>query len=48
MRAISGALPTWQLVGGVFSSSGDVTLGQGFWSGATPAYNIYLPLVIRD
>jgi hypothetical protein len=25
----------------------DVTLGQGFWCGTTPAYNIYLPLVIR-
>jgi hypothetical protein len=29
-------------------SAGDVTLGQGFWHGATPGYNIYLPLVIRD
>ena len=29
-------------------SGGDVTLGQGFWGGATPGYNIYLPLVIRD
>jgi len=29
-------------------SGGDVTLGQGFWhGGATPGYNIYLPLVIR-
>ena len=28
-------------------SGGDVTLGQGFWCGATPGYNIYLPLVIR-
>ena len=28
-------------------SGGDVTLGQGFWYGATPGYNIYLPLVIR-
>ena len=28
-------------------SGGDVTLGQGFWRGATPGYNIYLPLVIR-
>jgi len=29
-------------------SSGDVTLGQGFWrGGAAPGYNIYLPLVIR-
>jgi hypothetical protein len=27
---------------------GDVTLGQGFWGGATPGYNVYLPLVIRD
>jgi hypothetical protein len=29
-------------------SAGDVTLGQGFWGGATPGYNIYLPLVMRD
>jgi hypothetical protein len=29
-------------------SGGSVTLGQGFWGGATPGYNIYLPLVIRD
>jgi hypothetical protein len=29
-------------------SGGGVTLGQGFWGGATPGYNIYLPLVIRD
>jgi hypothetical protein len=29
-------------------SAGDVTLGQGFWHSATPGYNIYLPLVIRD
>jgi hypothetical protein len=29
-------------------SGGDVTLGQGFWGGATPGYNVYLPLVIRD
>jgi hypothetical protein len=28
-------------------SGGDVTLMQGFWCGATPGYNIYLPLVIR-
>ena len=34
------------VVGGV--SGGNVTLGQGFWGGATPGYNIYLPLVIRD
>jgi hypothetical protein len=34
------------VVGGV--SRGDVTLGQGFWGGATPGYNIYLPLVTRD
>ena len=27
---------------------GDVTLGQGFWGGAAPGYNVYLPLVIRD
>jgi hypothetical protein len=36
------------VVGVVTSSGGDVTLGQGFWHGATPGYNIYLPLVIRD
>ena len=29
-------------------SGGNVTLGQGFWGGTTPGYNIYLPLVIRD
>jgi len=34
------------VVGGV--SGGDVTVGQGFWGGATPGYNVYLPLVIRD
>jgi hypothetical protein len=34
------------VVGGV--SGGDVTLGQGFWGGTTPGYNIHLPLVIRD
>ena len=28
-------------------SGGDVTLGQGFWCGAIPGYNIFLPLVIR-
>ena len=28
-------------------SGGDVTVGQGFWYGATPAYNIFLPLVMR-
>jgi hypothetical protein len=36
------------VVGVVTSGGGDVTLGQGFWGGATPGYNIYLPLVIRD
>ncbi len=35
------------VVGVITSGSGDVTLGQGFWGGATPGYNIYLPLVIR-
>ena len=29
-------------------SGGDVTLGQGFWHGGAPGYNVYLPLVIRD
>jgi hypothetical protein len=29
-------------------SGGDVTLGQGFWGGATPGHKIYLPLVIRN
>jgi hypothetical protein len=40
-----------QPVVGSVSGSGsadDVTLGQGFWGGTTPGYNIYLPLVIRD
>ena len=36
------------VVGVVTSGSGDVTLGQGFWCGATAGYNIYLPLVIRN
>ena len=36
------------VVGVVTSGSGDVTLGQGFWHGATSGYNIYLPLVIRN
>ena len=27
---------------------GSVTLGQGFWGGATAGYNVYLPLVLRD
>jgi len=35
------------VVGVVASGSGDITLGQGFWCGATPGYNIYLPLVMR-
>ena len=35
------------VVGVVASSSGDVTLGQGFWCSATPGYDIYLPLVLR-
>ena len=34
------------VVGGV--SRGDVTLGQGFWGGATSGYDVYLPLVMRD
>ena len=42
-----------QPVVGVVSGSGpagDVTLGQGFWHGGSPAgggYDIYLPLVLR-
>ena len=36
------------VVGGVSGSASDVTLGQGFWGGATPGYNIYLPLIMRD
>ena len=28
-------------------SGGGFALGQGFWGGATPGYDIYLPLVIR-
>ena len=35
------------VVGVVASGSGDITLGQGFWCGATPGYDIYLPLVMR-
>lgn len=41
LRATLGQL----VVGGV--SGGNVTLGQGFWRGATPEYTIYLPLVLR-
>jgi hypothetical protein len=29
-------------------SRGCIALGQGFWGGAIPGYNIYLPLIIRD
>ena len=36
------------VVGIVTSSSGDVTLGQGFWGGGTAEHNIYLPLVLRN
>ena len=35
------------VVGVVASGSGDITLAQGFWCGATSGYNIYLPLVMR-
>jgi len=28
-------------------SGGDVTLGQGFWHGGAPGYEIYVPLVVR-
>jgi hypothetical protein len=28
-------------------SSGDVTLGQGFWHGVSSGFEIYLPLVLR-
>ena len=28
-------------------SGGGFALGQGFWGGARPGYDIYLPLVIR-
>jgi len=36
------------VVGVVTSAGGDVTLGQGFWCGATTGHNIYLPLVMRN
>lgn len=37
-----------QLVVGVTTGGGgDVTLGQGFWHGATRGYSVYLPLVLR-
>jgi hypothetical protein len=36
------------VVGVVTGGGGDVTLGQGFWHGATLGYNVYLPLVIRN
>jgi hypothetical protein len=29
-------------------SGGDVTLGQGFWHGATSGHNIYLPLIASN
>jgi hypothetical protein len=28
-------------------SGGGIALGLGFWGGATPGYDVYLPLVIR-
>jgi hypothetical protein len=37
-----------QPVVGVVTGGGDVTLGQGFWHGATARHNIYLPLVVRN
>jgi hypothetical protein len=36
------------VVGVVTGGGGNVTLGQGFWHGAAPGHNIYLPLVIRN
>jgi hypothetical protein len=36
------------VVGVITGSGGDVTLRQGFQCDATPEYNVYLPLVIRD
>lgn len=36
------------VVGVVASGGGDVTLGQGFWYGTTPGYDIYLSLVVRE
>jgi hypothetical protein len=36
------------VVGGVTGDGGDVILAQGFWSGAIPGYDVYLPVVIRD
>jgi hypothetical protein len=36
------------VVGVVTSGDGDVRLGQGFWHGATPGYNVYLPLILRE
>ena len=35
------------VVGGISGGGGDVTLGQGFWHGATQGYSVYLPLVLR-
>jgi len=34
------------VVGGV--SGGDISLGQGYWYGATPDYKILLPMVLRS
>jgi hypothetical protein len=36
------------VVGVVTGAGGDITLGQGFWHGAQPGYDIYLPLVVRN
>jgi hypothetical protein len=36
------------VVGVVTGNSGTISLGQGFWHGATSGYKIYLPLVIRN
>lgn len=43
MHATLGQLVVGVTVGG----DGDVTLGQGFWHGATQGYSVYLPLVLR-
>jgi hypothetical protein len=44
MRATLGQ----PVVGAVTGNSGTISLGQGFWHGATSGHKIYLPLVIRN
>jgi hypothetical protein len=36
------------MVGVVTGGGEDVTLKQGFWHGATPGYDVYLPLIMCE